>query len=243
MELPKLSDTRVLNILDGLKVVKSLYVSTIIIGEKYSGRYSLVRANFPNTITVSGKDLKTLKEILLREEEIIVTEFETINDPLSLNFDSKRVIAVADSSVDRRVIDDKFAFIYHLPPLKERMGDVDILIEYFLKKAKEDFMIEEELKVSRERVDISKNIRSLKASVYKEVLLASLDSMDIEDALYGYFKVALKGYNAYRENLGILEKPLLKAGLEKFGSQLKLSEILGINRNTLRKKLHEYRID
>ncbi len=104
-------------------------------------------------------------------------------------------------------------------------------------------MISKNINISKERVDISKNIKSLKASIYKEVFIASLNSKDIEDALYGYFKATLNGHNAYRENLGILERPLLRAGLEKFGSQLKLSKILGINRNTLRKKLYEYSIN
>ncbi|TNF45412.1 MAG: Fis family transcriptional regulator, partial [Epsilonproteobacteria bacterium] len=46
-----------------------------------------------------------------------------------------------------------------------------------------------------------------------------------------------------REHLGLYEKPLIEAGLKKFGSQLQLSQVLGINRNTLRKKIHEHNID
>jgi DNA-binding protein Fis len=70
-----------------------------------------------------------------------------------------------------------------------------------------------------------------------------MESEDIEEILYYYLLKHLKGNDAYRENLRLYEKPLIKAGLEKFGSQLKLSEILGINRNTLRKKIHENNID
>ncbi len=244
MDLPKLKDIRVKNILDGLRVVRNLYVSTIIIGEKYSGRASLVREIFPNTICVSGEDLATLKEVLSREEEIIIRDFEAISDPLSLDFEYKRVIAIADiKKVDKRVVDEKFAFIYTLPPLKERPEDIEVLKSYFFNIAKDDFMVDLDFDLPKEKLDISKNIKSLKASIYKEVLLASLDSNDIQKALYKLFLNTLDGDNAYRESLAILEKPLLKAGLEKFGSQLRLSEVLGINRNTLRKKLHEYSID
>jgi len=70
-----------------------------------------------------------------------------------------------------------------------------------------------------------------------------LSQEELERALYHHLLKHLEGNNAYREKLGILERPLLEAGLKRYGSQLKLAEALGINRNTLRKKLHEYRID
>ena len=43
----------------------------------------------------------------------------------------------------------------------------------------------------------------------------------------------------YRNFLYLYEVPLIKAGLTKFKSQLKLSDKLGLNRNTLRKKIAE----
>jgi DNA-binding protein Fis len=41
----------------------------------------------------------------------------------------------------------------------------------------------------------------------------------------------------YRNNLYIYEVPLIRAGLKKFKSQLQLADRLGLNRNTLRKKI------
>ena len=64
-----------------------------------------------------------------------------------------------------------------------------------------------------------------------------------ERILYHYLLKHLDGNDGYREHLGLYEKPLIEAGLKKFGSQLQLSQILGINRNTLRKKIHEHNID
>jgi len=61
--------------------------------------------------------------------------------------------------------------------------------------------------------------------------------------LFDYLYSKVEGKNAYREHLSLYEKPLIEAGLKKFKSQLKLSEVLGINRNTLRKKIHEHNID
>ncbi|MDD2400573.1 MAG: helix-turn-helix domain-containing protein, partial [Sulfurovum sp.] len=75
------------------------------------------------------------------------------------------------------------------------------------------------------------------------VVYHSMKSEEIEKVLYAYLLEHLQGNNAYKEYLALYEKPLIKAGLQKFGSQLQLSQVLGINRNTLRKKIYEYRID
>lgn len=47
----------------------------------------------------------------------------------------------------------------------------------------------------------------------------------------------------YKENISIVEIPLIEIGMKIFNSQLQLSKALGINRNTLRKKINEYSID
>ena len=44
--------------------------------------------------------------------------------------------------------------------------------------------------------------------------------------------------------IGVVEKVLLKLALESCnGNQLKASELLGINRNTIRKKLTDHQLD
>jgi len=50
--------------------------------------------------------------------------------------------------------------------------------------------------------------------------------------------------NLYGLMIGLVEKPLLRAVLrETAGNQVRAAQILGINRNTLRKKLLEHGID
>jgi DNA-binding protein Fis len=50
--------------------------------------------------------------------------------------------------------------------------------------------------------------------------------------------------NLYELIVGLVEKPLLRAVLrETRGNQVRAAQILGINRNTLRKKLNEHAID
>ena len=67
-----------------------------------------------------------------------------------------------------------------------------------------------------------------------------MDEKDLQNLMYEYLYENLDGNNDYKKFLYLYEKPLLEAGLKRYGSQLKLSGILGINRNTLRKKVNEY---
>ena len=142
------------------------------------------------------------------------------------------------------LIDDLFAFIYAMPSLQERPEDITYLKELFIKEACSTLMIEENT-VESEYIplNLTKNTKSLKRSVYIHLMKQSMDTQDIEEILYHYLLKHLDGNDAYREHLGLYEKPLIEAGLHKFGSQLQLSQVLGINRNTLRKKIHEHNID
>lgn len=65
----------------------------------------------------------------------------------------------------------------------------------------------------------------------------------VEDAMQGYFK-QLEGHETndlYQMVLNEIEEPLFRSVLEYTkGNQSKASELLGINRGTLRKKLKMY---
>ncbi len=65
----------------------------------------------------------------------------------------------------------------------------------------------------------------------------------VEDAMQGYFK-QLEGHTTndlYQLVLNEIEEPLFRSVLEHTrGNQSKASELLGINRGTLRKKLKMY---
>jgi Fis family transcriptional regulator len=65
----------------------------------------------------------------------------------------------------------------------------------------------------------------------------------VEDAMQGYFK-QLEGHatnDLYQMVLSEIEEPLFRSVLEYTkGNQSKASELLGINRGTLRKKLKMY---
>ncbi len=230
-------------IMKGLNLTKSLFVSSIIIGEPYIGKKSLVRHLFPDAPIVSGEDQESVEKILQESDELIITDFEKLRNQEALDFDNKRIIATANYIANQHTIDTLFAFIYHMPSLKERPEDITLIVERFVKEACEVLMIDiSEVEVGDIPLNLSGNIRTLRKSVYQYLMSRNMGKEEIQQAIYHYIYHHLQGNNGYKEHLGLYEVPLIEAGLTKYHSQLKLSEILGINRNTLRKKIHEHHI-
>ncbi len=230
-------------IMKGLNLTKSLFVSSIIIGEPYIGKKSLVRHLFPDAPVVSGEDQESVEKILQESDELIITDFEKLRNQEALDFDNKRIIATANYIANQHTIDTLFAFIYHMPSLKERPEDITLIVEHFVKEACEVLMVDiSEVETGDIPLNLSGNIRTLRKSVYQYLMSRNMGKEEIQQAIYHYIYHHLQGNNGYKEHLGLYEIPLIEAGLTKYHSQLKLSEILGINRNTLRKKIHEHHI-
>jgi DNA-binding protein Fis len=235
--------TQIQNIIKGFNITKSLFVSSILIGEPYTGKKSLVRYLFPAATYVDGNDQEKVQQLLASHDELVITNFEKLSNIENLDFDNKRIIALANYISNEKTIDNLFAFIYHMPSLKERPEDIKLLTEHFAKEVRSNLMIDKDISIDMSKIDISANIRSLKKSIYRQAFSHTCQSEEIREIFYHYLFEAMEGNNDYKTYLPLYEKPLIEAGLHKFGSQLKLSEILGINRNTLRKKIHELGID
>jgi len=231
------------NIIKGLTISKSLFVSVMIIGEPHTGKKSLVKMLFPNSKFIDANNEEEMLKALDIYDEVIIYNFEAIVNPEMLNFENKRVVAIANKITNSSAIENKFAFIYRVPPLREREEDIKLLSDYFANIIKKEFSLNGDVEIDDRDIDLSENIKSLKASIYKKLTLNNLTQKDIEKILFDYLYKNIDGNNAYREYLPLFEKPLIEAGLAKFKSQLRLSTVLGLNRNTLRKKIYELGID
>ena len=235
---------QVQNIIKGFNLTKTLFVSSIIIGEPNIGKKSLARYLFPKAPLVSGEDQEEVEKLLREVDELIITDFEKLSNQESLNLDNKRIIATANYMGNQQTIDNLFAFIYTLPSLKERPDDTNYIRDMFIKEAESTLMLKENnFSTSDIPINLSDNSKTLKKTIYTYLMKHSMNDKDIQEAVYNYILQNLSGNNEYKEHLGLYEKPLIEAGLKKYGSQLQLSQVLGINRNTLRKKIHEHRID
>ncbi len=231
------------NIIKGFNLTRSLFVSSILTGNAYTGKKSLIRYLFPTITFADGRDQKNIEQLLENQNELVIFNFEKLSNVENLDFSNKRIIAISNYISNERTIDSLFAFIYHMPSLRERPEDVVALTEHFNREIKSKLMIEGDFTIDLEALDISAETHSLRRSLYREAFIYSCSDQDIKSILHRYLYEHMEGDSDYKTYLPLYEKPLIEAGLEKFGSQLKLSEMLGINRNTLRKKIHELGIN
>lgn len=226
-------------ILKTANLIKNLKISAIITGEPGTGKSLLASYILPQAPIADGANSEDLSQVLGHYDELIIENFNKINNYEQLDFNDKKVIAVSGTQLSDKIIDKFFGIKIHLPPFKERPEDVGPIARLFLEEAKEILMLERDINLKKTEFDLSGNGHSLKKSIYFSLLLDNISENELLGLMENFLHDKLEGNNAYREWLYLYDRPLITAGLKKYGSQLKLSEVLGINRNTLRKKIYE----
>ncbi|OBX20262.1 nitrogen regulation protein NR(I) [Erythrobacter sp. QSSC1-22B] len=159
----------------------------------------------------------------------------------------------------------------HMPPLRERREDIAALARHFLALAEREGLprrsIAEEAVAALAEREWPGNVRELRNVVFRLALIARNESIDraivdenlpgvrieSEAAQDGGFTSALASWLAgrsvpsgtlYHAALTEFEKPLIEHALrETEGNQVRAAQLLGINRNTLRKKIGELGIE
>jgi two-component system nitrogen regulation response regulator GlnG len=196
-----------------------------------------------------------------------------------------RILAATNQDLERAVREKRFrddlffrlkVIPIHLPPLRERRGDIPLLIGYFIDKINREMGI----KISGVSPDALKlleehswpgNVRELENTLIRAAVLSSgsilfpkdftlqnkdgpatpeLDQLSLEEIirhkLEDYFRrtEGVDVDNLYSLVIERIERPLIELTLKKTrGNQIRAAQILGINRNTLRKKITELRIE
>ena len=224
-------------------LLKSLNISSLITGEPGVGKKSLACYIFVDVPIFDASRHNELLVELESVEKIIITNLE--NSPnikkileiiISKNI---KVIATAKSSFYHEYIDSIFSVKFDIPPLSQREEDIEPLIDRFAKEAAELFSLNEDFNDKNFKPDLSKNSDSLRRQVMISYLLQNIKESELIDIVQKYLTDRLGSNSDYEKFLHIYEAPLIRAGLERFKSQLQLSSKLGLNRNTLRKKIIE----
>src|SRR5438105_14286278 len=160
-----------------------------------------------------------------------------------------------------------------LPPLRERRRDIPLLVEHFLAKYATELGERGVAPEALDRLvghDWPGNVRELENVAQRAMVMATSGVIipehlpigpvsaaasvaveaTLEDIIERKLLECVRGLrehtsaNLYDLMVGLVEKPLLRAVLrETGGNQVRAAHILGINRNTLRKKLTEHGID
>ncbi|HEX9807117.1 MAG TPA: sigma 54-interacting transcriptional regulator, partial [Alteraurantiacibacter sp.] len=159
----------------------------------------------------------------------------------------------------------------HLPPLRDRREDIGALARHFLALAAQEGLPRRRLSDGAERLlavqNWRGNVRELRNFVMRAALLTRSEEVDEEtvrsllappemrgnDDERQDWKAALEGWlkredpssgTLYHAALAAFERPLFEHVLRKTGgNQLQAARVLGINRNTLRKRLSDLAID
>jgi two-component system nitrogen regulation response regulator GlnG len=159
----------------------------------------------------------------------------------------------------------------HLPPLRERPDDIAALTRHFLNLAASEGLPRRRIgDAALDRLQQQPwrgNVRELRNFAYRAALLARDDEVDVAtvdqlladppapnghdvdaglpEALSAWLiKAEVAPGSLYDAALAVFEKPLFEYALARTGgNQLRAASLLGINRNTLRKRLTELAID
>ncbi|MBU0721234.1 Fis family transcriptional regulator [bacterium] len=224
-------------------LLKTLTVNSLITGEVGVGKKSLARYILPDAPVLDASKFDEILTTLDSFREVIITNLQdspNIKRVIDiLNANNIRIVATANSSFTHDNIDDLFSVKFNIPPLSQRLEDVELLIKKFIQEASLLFGASEEFHIKNFKPDLSHNSNSLRRQVMINFLLQDIKDTELMDITQNYLLNRLGSNSDYRNFLYLYEVPLIRAGLTKFKSQLQLSDKLGLNRNTLRKKISD----
>jgi len=162
---------------------------------------------------------------------------------LATNLDLQKAIQEGTLRSDLYYRISEFTIV--IPPLRERPEDVVSLANYFLDSLPHSGP---PVRISREAQTILSaypwpgNVRELKAVIAKCALLTDSDMIQPDD-LPAHMKARHYESPHRSKTLEDIEKEhIINVLAETEGNQTRASEVLGINRKTLYKKIHRYKI-
>jgi DNA-binding NtrC family response regulator len=198
-------------------------------------------------LSVQPKLLRALQENTIRR----------IGDNREKSIDL-RVIAATNINLEKAVADGEFredlywrlnVIHLHVPPLRERVFDIPLLVEYFLNKNKREGAT---LEIAPETLAIltahtwSGNVRELENTIERAVALARgavLTPEDLPERIRHNGATSMLLYKAKNEKLSLAaveREYILETLRDCNGNKSKTAEILGLDRKTLYRKLDEY---
>ena len=226
--------------LKSANILKSLNINVLIEGPKGTGKETLAKYISNDALVVKEK-LSETEEFSNNSSNVIILNIEKYKnlhllEALGKNY---RIIATSNQITKSEIVDKIFPIKIYLPPLKERPEDIFPIAEKFLNEVRETFGDEFNLDLSKIEFDLSENGDSIKKDIYFCYFLKNINEKQIVECIEEFLIEKIGTQNDYKNFLYLYEAPLIKAGFRKFKSQVKMAEMFGLNRNTLRKKINE----
>ncbi len=195
------------------------------------------------------------------------TKFQRVGGSRTVEVDV-RILAATNKDLERAVADNQFredlfyrlnVIPIHVPPLRERAGDIRLLIQYFLKQhcLKKNIpqkRLSETAIESLEHYDWPGNVRELENVIERVVILTDTDEIQfldlpkrmqaiVQQPEATHIELGQDGINL-KETLDSLENRLIADALQRAGGvKNKAAKLLGLNRTTLIEKMKKKQID
>jgi DNA-binding NtrC family response regulator len=173
-----------------------------------------------------------------------------------------RVVATTNRNLENSIAKGEFredlyyrlnVIEVHVPPLRERRGDVEYLAAYFQKKFAADYnrpvhSMSDSARAWLNQQEWRGNVRELKNRIERAVLITSRTDLEVED-FTGDEAEATGGKGPEEISWSSLslrdmeEKMIFRALEETNGNRTHAAKMLGISIRTLRNKLNEYKVN
>ncbi|HPL54365.1 MAG TPA: sigma 54-interacting transcriptional regulator, partial [Bacillota bacterium] len=173
-----------------------------------------------------------------------------------------RIISATNKNLEKMVAEGNFRedLYYRLnvipitvPPLRDRKGDVDLLVRHFIGVYAENYKIENKT-ISKEAMDILNqyswhgNVRELENLVQYLITVNKGEVITADSLPKKFLRSKGDGYSGSEDSrvlpLKTIEENIINKAIEKYGSstegKLKAAKVLGISKTTLYRKLAEY---
>ena len=231
------------NILQSALLAINLPVNILILGNEGLGKKLLA-----NEII---KDVQSFDALLLEElintkkinlahyKTLIIYDLHNVLNKNEFLFNCKDLKIIATTLNDGNEYANTFAVKIQMPSLNTKSEDFKYISNEYIKEAT---ILSQNTNINKDEIkyDLSQNGITLKKSIFKSIFNSSLNEDEFIKSFEDYLYEEVKKGKTYKELLGLFEIPLLNASKKAFKSQLKISNQLGINRITLRKKLDQY---
>lgn len=189
-------------------------------------------------------------------------EFERVGDTSTIKVDV-RVLAATNQDLKNLIQKGQFredlyyrlnVIPIHIPPLRQRLDDLTLLVEHFLEKCSRKMKknvgdVSEEVMRILSAYNWPGNIRELENIIERAVILAKMDIVEKEDLPEMLIELADSSVSpapcadkaTLKEALRGSEREIIERTLEEYrGNRKKAAQKLGINRTTLYNKMREY---
>lgn len=218
-------------------LVRGISVNTVIIGDSGVGKSHAAKLIIPNAVVVNGANGDELLKALKNFEEIIVEDFDKVLNPEVVLADGKKIVATSRKKIKDSTLDTVFGVKIDIEPLSKREDDIIPLVEYFLERAKKELCMSSDVSSESVVQDLSENCHTLKRRAYQALLCYDVNEEKLKKMMEEYFFANIEVEDNYKKFLELFDDAIINANHKKYGSQLMMSYRMGINRNTLRKKI------